>query len=57
MQSLIPNTIWGWLGLALGGFVIAIHRKLGILGLIIGLAGSAYLYFVLDVSNTSSTSS
>ncbi len=48
MTALQPNTIYGWLGLALMGGSFLYHRSLSSMGMILGLGIGAYLYFVMD---------
>jgi hypothetical protein len=48
ISNYIPKTLWGWAGIALLVFVFLKHSALSTLGLIIGLAGFYWLYFVQD---------
>ncbi len=55
MQSWLPNSIAGWVGVALIIGTVAYHRSLGTLGLVAGFGIGMYLYFVMDNQVTSST--
>jgi hypothetical protein len=48
MTSLMPNTNYGWMGLALMGGTLLYHKMLGSVGLMLGLGLGIYLYFVVD---------
>ena len=48
MNQLAPNGMYGWLGLAAIGGTLAYHKKLGTMGMLLGLGIGAYLYFVVD---------
>lgn len=56
MQQLAPNGMYGWLGIAAIGATLAYHRKLGTMGMLIGLGVGAYLYFVIDNSTAAASS-
>jgi hypothetical protein len=48
MNSLSPNTSYGWLGLALIIGTALYHKSLGTVGLVAGFGIGIYLYFVVD---------
>jgi hypothetical protein len=56
MSSLTPNSIYGWVGLALIGGTVAYHRSLGTIGLVVGFGLGIYLYFVVDDQTTTASS-
>lgn len=55
MNQFVPNTMYGWAGLALIAGTVAYHRSLGAIGLIIGFGAGIYLYFVMDDMTTASS--
>lgn len=48
MTQLAPNTMQGWIGLALIVGTALYHKSLGTLGLVAGFGIGIYLYFVVD---------
>jgi hypothetical protein len=48
MSSLTPNTMYGWVGLAMIAGTVLYHKSLGTMGLVIGFGLGIYLYFVMD---------
>jgi hypothetical protein len=56
LNSLTPNTIYGWAGLVVMGGAFLYHKSLSSMGLILAIGVGAYLYFVMD-DQTATTSS
>ena len=57
LSSLTPNGIYGWLGLGLIVGTLAYHKALTTMGTVIGLGLGLYLYFVVDQSTSTTSSS
>lgn len=46
----IPQTVWGWVGLAIFAALFFFRRSLGSLVMLAGIAAGVYLYFFVDLA-------